>query len=556
MSNSSQGKKPEVEDHRRNFKFSNNKTSVTACNNSLNAKTLNVNFVCVTYGKCVLNDNHDMCVLHHINGVNSRTKQPIDVPISTREPKRTMNQSVATPLKRTVALDSTNQKPTHTTRNLYKHLVEIILFIINCGYSKYMTGNLKLLTIFVEKFIGTMKFGNDQIALILGYGDLIQGKVTIKRVYNVKGLNHNLFSIGQFCDADLKVAFWKSTSYIHDLKGNDLLTGSHGTDLYSITFQDTSSPNSICLTAKATSSQAWLWHRHLFYLNFEAINLLLKNDIVIGLIKLKFINDHLYSSCIRHETSTARAPEQNCVVERRNHTLVEAARTTLSAVKFPLFFWAEAIATACFTQKRSLVIPRHEKMPYHIINGRKPSVNFFYIFGSFCYIVRDGENLDKTKEKAETVTTLNKVDLLFSLMFDELFNRTTQVVSKSSAVTTVDDPHQSQQQHTTQSTSTTVAADTLPLNIQTTPKTTCHEPTQAPIVTATKNINQGKTIKENAQVEDDEFINIFCTPVQERGETSSHHVDSSNMHTFYQRYPYEHRWMKHHPLEQVIGNPS
>ncbi|GKF76235.1 hypothetical protein Tco_0225679, partial [Tanacetum coccineum] len=86
MPNNSQGKKQNVEDHRRNFKFSNNKTSITACNDSLNAKTSNVNFVCVTCRKCVLNDNHDLCVLHYINGVNSRTRQPMAVPVSTREP--------------------------------------------------------------------------------------------------------------------------------------------------------------------------------------------------------------------------------------------------------------------------------------------------------------------------------------------------------------------------------------------------------------------------------------------------------------------------------------
>nr|GFC90395.1 integrase, catalytic region, zinc finger, CCHC-type, peptidase aspartic, catalytic [Tanacetum cinerariifolium] len=73
----------------------------------------------------------------------------------------------------------------------------------------------------------------------------------------------------------------------------------------------------------------------------------------------------------------------------------------LSAAKVPLFFWAEAIATACFTQNRSLVISRHEKTPYHIINDQKPSVKFFYIFGSVCYIVKDGENLDKMKEKGD-----------------------------------------------------------------------------------------------------------------------------------------------------------
>ncbi|GJR47904.1 integrase, catalytic region, zinc finger, CCHC-type containing protein [Tanacetum coccineum] len=132
--------------------------------------------------------------------------------------------------------------------------------------SNHMTGNLKLLSNFVEQFLGTMKFGNDQIQPILGYGDLVQGNVTIKRVYYVKGLNHNLFSVG-----------------------------SHGIDLYYITLQDTSTPNPICLMAKASSSQAWLWHCHLSHLNLDTINLLLKYDIVTGLPKLKFFKDHLCS---------------------------------------------------------------------------------------------------------------------------------------------------------------------------------------------------------------------------------------------------------------------
>nr|GEU92125.1 retrovirus-related Pol polyprotein from transposon TNT 1-94 [Tanacetum cinerariifolium] len=173
----------------------------------------------------------------------------------------------------------------------------IILFIIDSGCSKHITRNLKLLTNFMEKFLGIVKFGNDQIASILGYGDLVQGTIAVKWVYYVEGLNHNLFSVGQLCDADLEVSFWKSTCYIRDLKENDLLTGSRGTDMYSITLQDTSTPNLICLMAKATSSQAWLWHRRLSHLNFESVNLLSKNNIMIGLPNLKFIKDHLCSSC-------------------------------------------------------------------------------------------------------------------------------------------------------------------------------------------------------------------------------------------------------------------
>nr|GEX37162.1 integrase, catalytic region, zinc finger, CCHC-type, peptidase aspartic, catalytic [Tanacetum cinerariifolium] len=90
-------------------------------------------------------------------------------------------------------------------------IIQIIIFIVDSGFTKYMTGNQKLLFNFVEKFMGTVRFGNDQFALILGYEDLVQGNITINRVYYVEGLNHNLFSVGQFYDADLEVAFRKST---------------------------------------------------------------------------------------------------------------------------------------------------------------------------------------------------------------------------------------------------------------------------------------------------------------------------------------------------------
>nr|GFA97623.1 Gag-Pol polyprotein [Tanacetum cinerariifolium] len=210
---------------------------------------------------------------------------------------------------------------------------------------------------------------------------------------------------------------------------------------------------------------------------------------------------------ILHQTSITRTPEQNGIVERRNRTLVEAARTMLSAAKVPLFFWAEAIATACFTQNRSLVIHRHETTPYHIINDRKPSVKFFYIFGSVCYIVRDGENLDKLKEKGDEC-------IFVGLMFDELLNGSSKVVSKSSVVSAADAPYQ-RQHHTT------------PLNIHTTPSPTCQILTLAPTVISSENIYQAETHAENDQVADDEFINIFSTPVQDQRETSSHHVDST-----------------------------
>nr|GEU96646.1 retrovirus-related Pol polyprotein from transposon TNT 1-94 [Tanacetum cinerariifolium] len=142
-----------------------------------------------------------------------------------------------------------------------------------------------------------VRFGNDQFAPILRYGDLVQGNITIKRVYYVEGFNHNLFSIGQFCDADLEVAFRKYTCFIRDLQGNNLLTGNRVSDLYTISLQETSSPTPIYFMVKGSPSQAWLWNHRLSHLKFDTINLLSKKDIVNGLPKMKYVKDQLCSSC-------------------------------------------------------------------------------------------------------------------------------------------------------------------------------------------------------------------------------------------------------------------
>nr|GEV04514.1 integrase, catalytic region, zinc finger, CCHC-type, peptidase aspartic, catalytic [Tanacetum cinerariifolium] len=178
-----------------------------------------------------------------------------------------------------------------------EQVVQLILFIFDSRYTKHMMGNLTLLCNFVEKYLGTVRFGNDQFAPILGYGDLVQGNIMINRVYYVEGLNHNLFSVGQFCDADLEVAFHKSTCFVRDLQGNDLFIVNCGSDLYTISLQETTSSTPICLIAKASPTQAWLWPRRLSHLNFDYINLLLKKDVVIGLPKLKYVKDQLCSSC-------------------------------------------------------------------------------------------------------------------------------------------------------------------------------------------------------------------------------------------------------------------
>ncbi|GJT88408.1 putative ribonuclease H-like domain-containing protein [Tanacetum coccineum] len=134
--------------------------------------------------------------------------------------------------------------------------------------SKHMTGNRSQLMNFISKFLGTVRFGNDQVAKIMGYGDYQLGNVIISRVYYVKGLGHNLFSVRKFCDVDLKVAFRKNTCFIWNLEGVDLLSGSRDTNLYTISINDMLKTSSICLLSKSSKTKSWLWHRRLSHLNF------------------------------------------------------------------------------------------------------------------------------------------------------------------------------------------------------------------------------------------------------------------------------------------------
>nr|GEX62543.1 retrovirus-related Pol polyprotein from transposon TNT 1-94 [Tanacetum cinerariifolium] len=315
-------------------------------------------------------------------------------------------------------------------------------------------------------------------------------------------------------------------------KQTKLLVGNHGFDLYTISLQKSTSSTLLCLMAKATPTQAWLWHRRLSHLNFDYINLLSKKDIVIGLPKLKYVKDQICSSCelrkakrssfklksvssskgrlnllhidlcgpmrvasinekkyilvivddysrytwtlflcskdetpevlkyfltmiqrnlqasvitvhtnrgteflnktlnaffkeegIEHQTSTARTPKQNSVVERRNRTLVEAARTMLSALQLLIFFWADAIATACYTQNRSIIIPTHGK--HHITSSMTGNP----LSNTFTFFVSDYDNPDPVPQRQVVyssadadVPSQQELDLLIGPLYDEFFN--------------------------------------------------------------------------------------------------------------------------------------
>nr|GFC46177.1 retrovirus-related Pol polyprotein from transposon TNT 1-94 [Tanacetum cinerariifolium] len=157
-------------------------------------------------------------------------------------------------------------------------------------------------------FLGTVRFRNDHVAAILGFGDLQWGNILITRVYFVEGLGHNLFLVGQFYDSDLEVAFRRNACFVRNLGGVDLLKGDRLTNLYTINLQEMASASPICLMARASSTKSWLWNQRLSHLNFDTINDLAKNDLVSGLLKFKYNKEHLCPSCEQGKSKRASHP--------------------------------------------------------------------------------------------------------------------------------------------------------------------------------------------------------------------------------------------------------
>ncbi|GKA31941.1 retrovirus-related pol polyprotein from transposon TNT 1-94 [Tanacetum coccineum] len=301
---------------------------------------------------------------------------------------------------------------------------------LNCC-SKHMAGDRLRLRNFVKKFIGTARFRNDHFGAIIGYGDYVIGDSVIFRVYYVDGLGHNLFFVGQFCDSDLEVAFRKHTCFVRDLDGVNLIKGSRGTNLYTISVEDMMrglprlkfEKDHLCSACQLGKSRK-ATHKpkmvntimevlHTLHMDLcgpmrvQSINgkkyILVIVDDYSRFTWVKFLRskDETPDVGITHEKTVPRTPQQNGVVERRNRTLVEAARTMLIFSKAPMFLWAEAIATACYTQNRSLIHTLHNKTPYELVHDKKPDLSFLRVFGALCYPTNDSEDLGKLKAKAD-----------------------------------------------------------------------------------------------------------------------------------------------------------
>nr|GEW99699.1 retrovirus-related Pol polyprotein from transposon TNT 1-94 [Tanacetum cinerariifolium] len=316
-SSRSKNKEAKVEDYHRNLLLSkNNKHISSACNNiKIDSQDVISKVVCAMYKKCLISVNHDKYLRNYVNGKNScgkKQKAKVSVreiqikyqPKVTKPKKVESHKSLATPMPRKSRL-LLRWSPTGRLFNQEGKIVDSSEFESKSDCSN---GNLKLLINFVWKFMGTVRFENDHVAAILGFGDLQWGNILITRVYFVEGLGHNLFLVGQFCDSDLEVAFRRNACFIRNLEGVDLLKGDRSTNLYTINLHEMASASPICLMARASSTKSWLWNQRLSHLNFDTINDLARNDLVAGLPKFKYHKEHLFPSCEQGKSKRASHP--------------------------------------------------------------------------------------------------------------------------------------------------------------------------------------------------------------------------------------------------------
>nr|GEV56681.1 hypothetical protein [Tanacetum cinerariifolium] len=393
----------------------------------------------------------------------------------------------------------------------------------------------------------------------------------------------------------------RNTCFIRDLDGVDLLKGNRSTNLYTINLHEMASASPICLMVRATPTKTKDETPEVIknllkkiYVRLQAPVIIVRTDKGTE-FKNQVLKEYFDSVGITHETSAAKTPQQNGVVERKNRTLVEAARTMLICSHAPLFLWAEAITTACYTQNHSIIHRRFNKTSYKVIQGRKPDIFYLHVFGALCYSKNDREDIGKLGTKGDIgffigysansvayrvynrrtrkiMETINVTfDELSAMAFEQNSSRpglqsmtsgqisfeleliyapstiTPQRPSKRDLDILFEPLHNEFLGGRSVEAPRVIHAALVLQNLQAPTASMNHTP--SPTASAADNVS-------NAGFEGDLFINPFGTPSTESVVSSTQYVDPSNMHTFYQPYPHDYQWTKDHPLEQVIEEPS
>nr|GEU78654.1 blue copper protein-like [Tanacetum cinerariifolium] len=387
----SRAKKNKLEDPPRNVRPSlHNKKSVvnTKAISSVPNSKLNVNYdlKCATCNGCLFFDNHDSYVL--INSVNAHVKsKSAKKPVNRKKSKEVKKKVTVSNSKINKSLVANKKEPNNSWGSTISNVPSST---VECRLSKL--------------FSGSVKFGNDHVAKIMGYGDYKIGNVTILRVYFVEGLGHNLFSMGQFCDSYLEVAFRQHTCFIRNLDGVDLLTGFRGNNLYTLSLKDMMASSPICFLSKASKTKSWLWHRRLSHLNFGAINHLARQGSVNGKkYILVIVDDYSRFTWVKCSRSKDEAPD----------FIIKFLKMIQVRLKVPV---RQAVATACYTQYRSIIRLRHRKTPYELLHNKLPDLSFLHVFGAICYPTNDSENLGKLQPKADIGIFIVKLDELGGIL--------------------------------------------------------------------------------------------------------------------------------------------
>ncbi|GJZ57758.1 retrovirus-related pol polyprotein from transposon TNT 1-94 [Tanacetum coccineum] len=366
-------------------------------NSKLNA---NSKLLCVKCNGCMLSDNHDLCVLDFINDVNAHAKSK-----SVKKSSKRKVWKPTVPLRKPIALKSDIPKP-----------------VVTLVYSRKPRKSKTNVPVSKPKIIESISANDKEPSK--SWGSIVSDVPSSSLdECSLPKLN---FEKDHLCSA---CAMGKRKKKPHKPKSKD----TNQEKLY-ILHMDLYGPMRVAsvngkkyILVIVDDYSRFTWVKCLKSKD-EAPDFIIKFLTMIQ-VQLKvhvrrirtdngteFVNHTLreyYEKVgISHETSVARSPQQNDVVERRNRTLIEASRTMLIYAKAPLFLWAEAVATACYTQNRSIIRLRHGKTPYELLYDKLPDLSFFHVFGALCYPTNDSENLGKLQPKADIVEPKNYKDAL------------------------------------------------------------------------------------------------------------------------------------------------
>ncbi|GKC62838.1 retrovirus-related pol polyprotein from transposon TNT 1-94, partial [Tanacetum coccineum] len=286
-----------------------------------------------------------------------------------------------------------------------------------------------------------------------GYDLVNCNGITFTRVAYVNGLKHNLINISQLCDANFKVLFTKTWGTIFNQNDKAVLIAPRRRNVYVIDMSSFNKESNVyeysrytwvfCLKKKSDAADCIMsFIRKIENLNEVKVKELRSNN------GTEFKNHKLEEFCdekgISQNFSSPCTPEQNGVAERRNKTLIEAARTMLNSAKLPKQFWGEAVNTACYTQNRSIIVKRHGKTAYDVFRGRSPDISYFHVFGCPVHIHNHRDHLGKFDEMADDVfflgySLLAKAFRLFNIRRQEMkeivhvtFSEDDEAISQSS----------------------------------------------------------------------------------------------------------------------------